>query len=266
MSLVPAEDVDGALTAIDDEGFVVLEGALSPERAAEFAELVLSAPEKAPGVNNYQFYVCLLNHDTRFIELAMHPSVLAIARSLLGGRTEPAQNAFAWPEDDQVRIGSIDGLVAHPDSDFGWWHMDSPMGQLSPRRPLPDFPIIVNAIWALTEFTEETGATRVVPGSQRFRKLPPAEQGPMEGQVYCEGPPGSVVIVPNTIWHAAGANRSSLARVGLAVNYQPWWIGRLTMDIYPVEREVWEKLPPEARVLTKHQLEWNTDFSGELSE
>ena len=74
------------------------------------------------------------------------------------------------------------------------------------------------------------------------------------------------MIVPTTVWHAAGANCSSESRVGLAVNYQPWWVGRLTMDIYPIERAVWEKLPADAQALTKHQLEWNTDFSGELTE
>ena len=38
------------------------------------------------------------------------------------------------------------------------------------------------------------------------------------------------------------------------------------MDVYPIREDVWERLPPEAQALTKHQLEWNTDFSGELAE
>ena len=266
MQVVPADAIDQAIQAIETDGGVVLGNAISEEKAAEFAELVLSSPQTAPGVKGYQFYVCLLNFDTRFIELAMHPSVLALSHHLLGGRTEPALNAFAWPKEDHVRIGSVDGLVSHPGSEFGWWHMDSPMGQLNQNRPLPDFPILVNAIWALTPFSEETGATRVIPGSFKERKLPPPTQDPLEGEEYCVAPAGSVAIVPNTLWHAAGANRSDASRVGVAVNYQPWWVGRLTMDVYPIREDVWERLPPEAQALTKHQLEWNTDFSGELAE
>ena len=142
--------------------------------------------------------------------------------------------------------------------------MDPPMGQLNPSRPLPDFPIAVNAIWILTPFREETGATRVLPGSAQMRRLPPATRDPLAGQIVCSGAPGSVLIVPNTTWHAAGANRSDAPRVAVASNYQPWWIGRLTMDIYPIRREIWERLPPDAQALTKHQLDWNMEFRGEL--
>lgn len=266
MTRIPADDVSRAIQAIEADGYVVLESAVSAELAGELAKSVLASPQRAPGVDGCEFVTCLPNHDIRFVELAMHPTVLALARHLLGGRTEAAPNAFAWPPEDQVRIGSIDGLLSHPGNERGWWHLDAPMGQLSPSRPLPDFPILVNTIWMLTPFTEQTGATRVMPGSHRYRRMPPAQQEPLDGEAHCCGPPGSVVVVPNTLWHAAGANRSPEPRLGVACNYQPWWVGRLTMDIYPIRREVWEKLSPEAQALTRHQLDWNTDFSGELTD
>ncbi len=264
MQTVPANNVQQAIETIESDGFVVLENVISESEAAELADLVLSSPHRAPGVAGYEFVLCLLNHDRRFLKLAMHPTVLKLSRHLLGGRTEAAPNAFAWPSEDQVRLGAVDGLVAHQGSEPGWWHMDSPMGQLNQERPLPDFPVLVNAIWMLTPFHEETGATRVLPGSQRFRRLPPATQESLEDQVHCCAPAGSVVVVPNTVWHAAGANRTQQPRVAVACNYQPWWVGRLTMDIYPIDRKVWEELPPDAQALTKHQLEWNTDFRGEV--
>ena len=177
MSIVSAEDVSCAIEVIEKDGYVILENAVSTQVAEELAELVTNAQQRAPGVSGYEFVLCLLNHDQRFLELAMHPTVLALAKHLLGGRTEPSPVFFTWPPEDQVRIGSIDGLVAHPGSDPGWWHVDSPMGQLNNSRPLPDFPVLVNAIWALTPFTEETGATRVVPESHKKRQLPPPTKG-----------------------------------------------------------------------------------------
>ena len=264
MASLPADDIDGAKRALDESGFVVLENAVPGDSAARLAQAAPAAPTRLPGVAKYEFAVALLNHDAAFLELAMHPTLLALARHLIGGRTEPGRgNYFTWPPEDQVRLGSVDGLIAHPGSEAGFWHMDSPMGQLSDARPLPDFPVLVNAIWMLTPFREDTGATRVVPGSHRRRRLPPGTQDTIDGQVTACGEPGSVVIVPNTTWHASGINRAEQPRIAVACNYQPWWVGRLTMDVYPIQRDVWETLPPDAQALTKHQLEWNTDFRRE---
>ena len=165
MQYVASEDVPQAIEAIDSDGCVVLKNAVSESEAAALAELVLSVSTRAPGVSGYEFVVCLLNHDLRFLKLAMHPTVLALARHLLGGRTEPAPNAFAWPPEHQVLLGSVDGLIAQAGSDLGWWHMDPPMGQLNQSRPLPDFPIMVNAIWMLTPDTRIARKPALPPSS-----------------------------------------------------------------------------------------------------
>lgn len=265
MQTLPAHEIERALQAIETDGFVLLEDAISSVEAAELAELVLSSPERAAGVRGYEFVVSLLNYDIRFQKLVTHPSVLELTRQLIGGRTEPGSQFFTWPVEDQVRLGSVDGLLAHPGSEPGNWHLDSPMGQLNPARPVPDFPIGVNSFWILTPFTKETGATRAMPGSHKLRRLPPATNDSLAGEMVCCGSPGSVVIMPNTVWHAAGSNGSKQPRVGVAAFYQPWWVGRLTMDMYPVSRDVWKTLSPEAQALTRHQLDWNTDFQGALT-
>ena len=100
---VPASDVQGALAAIQDHGGVVLLDAIAPARAAELAEAALAAPNRIPGVKNWEARGMLLSHDTQFQDLATHPSVLAIAHTLLGGRSAAVPNAFAWPIEDQVR-------------------------------------------------------------------------------------------------------------------------------------------------------------------
>ena len=160
----------------------------------------------------------------------------------------------------------MDGLVAHPGSDPGVWHNDPPIGQLHPDRPLPEFPFTVNIMWILTPFSQETGGTRVLTGSHRLRRIPEPTTADLDGQVTVTAPAGSVAIIANTCWHAAGANRSSQQRVAVNCNYAPWWLGRITADIYPVRPEVYQSLPPQVQALTKHQLNWNTDFRGQLSE
>ena len=72
--------------------------------------------------------------------------------------------------------------------------------------PFPDgYEVQCNTIWALTEFTEVNGATRVVPGSHH------AEDGQRYTEadsVAAEMARGSVLFYTGAVYHGGGANRS----------------------------------------------------------
>eukprot|EP01051_Picozoa_sp_SAG22_P015940 SAG22_NODE_2162_length_2914_cov_6.358082_2_plen_76_part_00 len=57
---------------------------------------------------------------------------------MIGTRTAALPNAFAWPEHDQFRLQSCDGLVNNPGSTGQGWHMDPPASQIA--RPAGDGP------------------------------------------------------------------------------------------------------------------------------
>jgi ectoine hydroxylase-related dioxygenase (phytanoyl-CoA dioxygenase family) len=83
--------------------------------------------------------------------------------------------------------------------------------------PKPHPPTVCNSMWALTEFTEENGATRIVPGSHL------ADHSPAYGHHYdsvaVEMTRGSVLIWHGSLWHGGGANRTAGGRIGIAMNY-----------------------------------------------
>ena len=83
--------------------------------------------------------------------------------------------------------------------------------------PRPHVPIICNTMWAITDFTEANGATRLVPGSHL------ADQAPTPLQQYdtvpAEMAKGDVLVWVGSLWHGGGANRTRHRRVGIAMNY-----------------------------------------------
>jgi ectoine hydroxylase-related dioxygenase (phytanoyl-CoA dioxygenase family) len=72
-------------------------------------------------------------------------------------------------------------------------------------------------MWALTDFTEANGATRVIPESHLADCSP--DFGAPYDSVPAEMSKGSVLIWHGSLWHGGGANTTGERRVGIAMNY-----------------------------------------------
>lgn len=107
--------------------------------------------------------------------------------------------------------------------------------------PFPSgYEVQCNTIWAMTEFTEENGATRVIPGSHRMAdKL----QFRLEDTVPAEMPAGSVVLYTGSLYHGAGANRSRDTRYGLNLTYALGWLRQEENQYLSVPLDVARTLP-----------------------
>jgi hypothetical protein len=78
---------------------------------------------------------------------------------------------------------------------------------------------VANTVWMLDDFTAENGATRIVPGSQHWRKLPQDvladPQAPHPEEILVTGKAGDVVVMNAHAWHGGTANRTDRARRAL---------------------------------------------------
>jgi ectoine hydroxylase-related dioxygenase (phytanoyl-CoA dioxygenase family) len=72
-------------------------------------------------------------------------------------------------------------------------------------------------MWALTDFTEETGATRIIPGSNTWDRDP--DLTATYETVPMLMPAGSICPFVGSLYHGAGHNRSGRDRVALTINY-----------------------------------------------
>jgi len=82
---------------------------------------------------------------------------------------------------------------------------------------------ISNSIWMLDDFTEANGATRVVPGSHRWGRVPaeamPDPRATHPDQVLVLGQAGTVVIFNSHLWHGGTQNRTDQPRRALHSAY-----------------------------------------------
>ena len=160
-------------------------------------------------------------------ELVMHPLALATAGVVLGHATN-----FQLHLTQVIAIGPEQpAQPIHRDQ----WAFDF--------FPFPrGYEVQCNTIWALTDFTEANGATRVVPGSNHAE----------DGLAYRESDSepaemrrGSVLFYSGSVYHGGGANRSDTTRIGLNITYNVAWLRQEENQYLSVPHEVAETLPVE---------------------
>ena len=133
-----------------------------------------------------------------------------------------------------------------PHTGGGSWHVDVPLGQLP--EPLPDFPLTIQNIWILDDFSAENGATCVVPGSHHSRKKPSWGTQSEEERVLT-APAGSVVMWLSNTWHRSGANVTDKPRRGIICYYCHSWIKPFTDFRSSLPANMVERFSPRLRYL-----------------
>lgn len=131
-------------------------------------------------------------------------------------------------------VTAVAGLLLERSSNFQL-HLTQviSIGPDSPAQPLHrdewafdffEFPsdhhVQCNTIWALTDFTEENGATQLVPGSQAAPRRD-AREAVGEPAVMQRG---SCLVYTGKVFHGGGHNRSTETRIGLNLTYCAGWV------------------------------------------
>ncbi len=188
------------------DGWTVVQDAIAPDLVAELNEDLLRleralgivpADNLFEGLHTTRIYN-LLVHGPVYERVPIHPNVLPIVEKVL---------------DPGLLISSLSSIAIGPDESAQLIHADDQVIAL----PKPHPPVICNTMWAITDFTEENGATRLCPGTHTADHSPnPLEQ---YDSIPAEMSKGSVLVWVGSLWHGGGANRTDRRRVGVAMNY-----------------------------------------------
>jgi ectoine hydroxylase-related dioxygenase (phytanoyl-CoA dioxygenase family) len=120
-----------------------------------------------------------------------------------------------------------------------------------PHLPDPHPELLVASMWAVDEFTEENGATRLVPGSHRW----PRERNALSGEVRVAAmPPGAVALWLGRTLHGAGANVSSGRRLGVYLSMSLGWLRQEENQYLSVPPSIAGSFSDELRRLIGYQL------------
>jgi ectoine hydroxylase-related dioxygenase (phytanoyl-CoA dioxygenase family) len=165
-------------------------------------------------------------------ELVLHPLVLATVRGVLAHATSVQLHLTQL-----IAIGPGEpAQPVHRDQ----WAFDF--------FPFPaGYEVQCNTLWAMTDFSEANGATRLVPGSHRAADR--LEFG-NDQTVPAEMPAGSVLLYTGALYHGGGANRSDAVREGINLTYAVSWLRQEENQYLSVPAEIARTLPePLLRLL-----------------
>lgn len=228
-----------------DDGVAVLERALSPASLAEIRsqlqpwfEAALCGEGPLFGRRTRRFGG-LLAKAPATASLVNHPSTLpAIERTLRG--------ADDTPRCDVIELNLTQAIGIEPGEPAQLLHRDETLWPVD----LP-YEIMANVMWALDDFTEENGATRVILGSHLWSK----DRAPVPGEaIPVTAPAGSAIIWVGGLLHGGGENRSTEIRHGVVVSYRLGWLAPAEKLLLSVPPDRARALPIDVQRLLGYQL------------
>jgi ectoine hydroxylase-related dioxygenase (phytanoyl-CoA dioxygenase family) len=225
------------LSRLQAEGHVVLRGLLNPSELREIEAAVRPLLDETPhGRNDFEGEktrrVYNLVAKTKLVHaLIEHPAVVDLVREHLG------------PPGFQLSIAQAIEIL--PGETAQQLHTDD----LPFPIPKPHQPVVLNTMWAITEFTRPNGATRLVPGSESATAPPPED-----GCVFAELEPGSVLVWDGSLWHGGGANTTDVPRLGVTINYNATWLRQQENQYLAVPREMLEEMPESLKRILGYDL------------
>ena len=189
------QGLTGKIREMEEQGYTVLERAISPEFADEVRRATLRAllPHQTFSMN------WMLYHGREFEQLIQNPLLMTLIDASLGRGAVIA--SFSC-----IKKGPGPGVIPmHTD----YAHVP---------EPYPEFSMTGVGVWALEDWRVESGPTWLVPGSHKRRRAPrPGEA--REGGVPIGMPKGSVVFFTHGVWHWQGDRSEPGDRVTLHAHF-----------------------------------------------
>lgn len=247
-----ANGLDGHVRALRDEGFTIIEDFADPVALQEIRRALAPHLGSHLGRNDFEGFqtervYTLVARGKVFERLTEDPRVLGLLdRFLQPGYLLTASQAIC------IQPGETAQAVHFDDAFY--------------RQPRPRPSTSLSLICAVDPFTEQNGATEVIPGShlwsdedmlKMFAGRSPG--GPESPQVEARlrpvvMPAGACVIFQGALLHRGGANRSAAPRLAFTNQYCEPWCRTQENFFLGVPREIVRDMSPRLQSLLGYDI------------
>ena len=237
-TFVNTAPVSEVVASLRSSGAAIVTSAASPnlmqvvaaELRSGFDECALTEQSAFDGGKTNRFNQ-VLRASRGAADLVEHEWVISVADEIL------------LPHCANYTVGSMTAIEILPGEDGQALHRDDTIYPID----LAGLELQIGVMWAINDFNEENGATRVVPGSHRYLR---SWHLPNLGEWQpAEMPSGSVLFYLGSTWHGGGANRSQSSRIGLINTYCLGWLRQESNQYFENPPHVARHLSPSLRAL-----------------
>jgi ectoine hydroxylase-related dioxygenase (phytanoyl-CoA dioxygenase family) len=230
--------------AVGQRGYAILEDVLDAHHCralVEEVERIERDHDIGFGQNDFEGFRTrrifnLISRGPGFRALAIEPRVLTAVEAVLG-------EGFLLSGTTSMHIG--------PGETAQLLHSDD--GMVSLPRPHP--PTMVTTLWALSDFTAENGATRLIPTSHQRERIVPTPAEEEQETISAVMKAGSVLVFHASLWHGGGANTTSdTERYGLSVQYVAGWCRQQQNLMLGTPRELVSTYPRRLQELIGYSM------------
>lgn len=264
--------VKEGLSAISEDGVVIIEDVLSPDLVGRLnrdldplLDIITHGADETADDFSADFWG---RKTKRVSSLVTKSDVFRNEVLVLDGILEYMD--LLLTSSDTQWLSTAQVIDIYPGESAQYLHRDLEnypvFRELGPAGP----EVTVNCLIALTDFSDETGGTRVIPGSHKWADF--NERGSPEMTIPVEMRAGSAVLYSGKVVHGGGANRSSKLRRALTMPYILGWL--VPEEAYPfyVPVDLARTLPKRAQQMlgfrsfsnTRHHggTVWQMDYKG----
>jgi ectoine hydroxylase-related dioxygenase (phytanoyl-CoA dioxygenase family) len=230
--------LDTVMASLERDGFAVVEGVMAP------ATLIAARLElgKILGTTSWGRDEFEGRHTRRAYALfaktrclddpATHPLVLAVLDRILG----------------HYQLGAPAAIEIGPGESAQPLHRDDALYPVA----RPHAELVMTAMWPIDDFTDDNGATHVVPGSHRDTETG-ARPGVLDSTAV-EMRAGSLLLYLGSLLHGGGANRTDRARLGVVIHYSASWLRPVENHVLAVPPGVVRGLPQRLQELLGYNV------------
>lgn len=210
-------EIGKIIQGIKDDGYALIEGVLTPKECEMYKSFLIEDMEKYSGSHaniqnsdekglhnrtNEKVVFNLHNKRLEYYNLLGHPIILDVMDTILKeGSYQNKQPYYLYNNSARSPLQGTEQQL----------HIDS-------RFPGTKYVLIANVLWMLDDFTEKSGATRVVPQSHKSGEF--AEDGKKyPNEMLVTAPRGSLLIFDASLWHGSSYKHTPEDRWALTLGY-----------------------------------------------